>query len=110
MLRKLEQNIFPEVGRQVHAIIVYRGGILPFEGEVDRPILEGERERELLQAADALAIQVQIKSSLNENPALEFLGHEVIFKGLGDLDHPVMGLDVQLAGGHFPLKMDIFGL
>ena len=40
MLRKLKQNIFPHIGRQVHAIVHHRHLFLAFQGQMAGPIVQ----------------------------------------------------------------------
>jgi len=40
MLRKLKENIFPQMGRQVHAIIVDGHSFLAFQCQQTGPILQ----------------------------------------------------------------------
>ena len=59
MPRKLKENIFPDIRRQVHAIVNWNHAILPFQWQVAGPAVEFEAVLEGFEAADTLAFQVQ---------------------------------------------------
>src|ERR1035441_7407380 len=65
---KLEQNILPHIRRQVHTIVNRNHAIFPLQGQMTSPTVEFKTILEGLEAADALAIQVQKQSALHEQP------------------------------------------
>jgi hypothetical protein len=73
MLRKLEQNIFPYPGRQVHAIVNDRDRFLTLKGQMIRPRIQLEPIIEVLQAPYTLAPQSQAQTALHKQASLELL-------------------------------------
>ena len=57
MLRKLKENIFPHIGRQVHDIVNYGRRFLALERQMEGPGRQIQARFEGFEASDTLAVQ-----------------------------------------------------
>ena len=89
VLRKRQENIFPNVRRQVHQIVRNLDRFLPVERQVQRPVGHLQLVLERLEAAHTLAIQGQAQASLYQQPFLQFLNLQVVFQWMLNPDHLV---------------------
>ena len=105
MLRKPKENIFTQVGRQVHAIIAYSGLFLTFQRHMTRPIVQFQPVFKRFQASGALAIERDRQAADHEDAVLYLLRLQFVmqrFCGPDEFIHPVQ---IQLAGWKFSFQL-----
>lgn len=90
MLRKLKENIFPQIGRQVRAIVRDDNSVVAGQRQMAGPIVKIKRSLKWLEAADALAIQSDMEIALCEKAVIQFLNFQIVTKRLFDADDVVV--------------------
>ena len=110
MPRKLEENIFADIGRQVHAIADDGRGIFSFQRQVTYPVPDHQRVLKRLEAAHALAIERQPQLAPKQQALVEVLRLDIIAQRLRHSDHFVPRINVQFLRGQFALKREIMRL
>jgi len=95
MLRKLKENIFPNMGGQVHNIVGNRGGFLPLERHVRSEGGQFDMPDERFKTANALALQREPQAAFYQQPAFKVLHLKAIIQRLLNTNHFVAGLDIQ---------------
>lgn len=101
MLRKREQNIFPQKRRQVHDIVVHHSRILTFQRHMTRPIFQHEAPLESPQTPDTGAVERHFDPTLQQNAGPELLRLQLIPQGPVKLNHFVPQVKVQFGGPQF---------
>jgi hypothetical protein len=107
MLRKGEDNIFANIGSQVHAIVDNRHLILAFEGQVAGPMVQLQPVFVGLEAAGALALQREAQTALHEHCLFEPLSLNIVGQGAMDVNELVQGVHVEIRNREFALEMQV---
>jgi hypothetical protein len=107
MSRKLEENIFPNIRRQVHAVVNHDGAILAVQGQVAGPVFQRQVILERLEAPDALAFQDQMQTALDEQAIFQLLDLQLVLQGVADLDDLIVRINVQLLDRQAALQTNV---
>jgi hypothetical protein len=107
MSRKLEQNILPHDGRQVHAVVNDGHVILPSKGQMASPVGKFDVMLEGLQAADALAFQHQVQVAPHQQAILQPLDLQFVLQRVAEPDHLVARVNIQLGDGQTPFQAKV---
>src|SRR6266478_6611944 len=99
MLRKLEENIFPDPLRQVHAIVGDWRSILALERQVARPRIQDERIVKSFEAPDTVASQDQAQPALDKEAFFKLLNLKFVLQRLRQLNDVVLYLNIQVRDG-----------
>jgi hypothetical protein len=103
MLRKLEQNIFPDCGRQVHAIVDYWNSFFTLQRQMSRPWRQFQFVCEPLQTTYALTIKSEAQTSAHQEAVVESLNFQVVIQRLAKPDYVVVRLDIEFGDSDLPL-------
>src|SRR5581483_10547331 len=100
MLRQLQQNIIPQGGRQVHAVIDDGDRVFALQRQMGGPARQFQEVLEWFETPDALAAQGQAESALDQQAVFELLDFEVIPQRVRKLDDIVPRFDIQFPNRH----------
>jgi hypothetical protein len=101
-LRKREDNIFAEIGRQVHAVLPNHHGIVAVPRQETAVVREPDGVFEGAQAAGALTGELQFDLALHQEPFLVTFYQELVAEGACGVDEIVETFKVELIDGQFP--------
>ena len=107
MSRKLQQNIFPHIRRQVYAVVNHIDGILPLQRKVAGPVVQFELILERFEATDALAIQDQMQTALHQQAVLQLLDLQFMLQRMTDLNDLVVRVNIQLRNRQAAFQMKV---
>ena len=110
MLRKLQENIFPHIRRQVHAIVHHGGAFLALQRQVAGPVVQRQVLLERLEAADALAFQVQMQTALHQQAVVQLLDLQIVLQGRRTWITSSCGSMSSSSSGKLPSRRDIVRL
>ena len=104
---KLEQNIFPDVRRQVHAVVDHINLILTLKRQMTGPVGEFHGTLERLQATHTLTLEDQEQTTLHQQTVLQLLDLQIMLKRMADADDLVARVNVQLLNGQIAFQSEI---
>lgn len=104
MLRKLQENIFPDVGGQVDNIVGDRSGVFALEGDMGLEIRQIDRAGKGFKAAYAMALERKSKTPLDQQPTLKLLHLKIILQWLFESNDLVTRVDIQFFDRQFSRK------
>ena len=107
---KLEQNIFPHKGRQVHAVVNHGHAILTVKRQMARPVGNFDAMLKGFQAADTPAFQNQVQMTLHEQAIFQFLNLQIMLERVADPNDLVKRVNVQLPDGQAACQTDVVRL
>jgi hypothetical protein len=106
MLRKREENIFTQKGRQVHAITHYGHRFLACQRHTADPVVKPQQVAKRLQTSHTLALEGQVQRATHEEFVLQLLNLQRVSQRLLQPDEGIQRLNLQLAGRYFSFQHD----
>ena len=104
MLRKGEESIFAQIGRQVRCVLVYLHGILPFERQKAAPVAQSDSVVERLQATGTLAFELHFQRTFQQDGIAIFLSYQCVRQWAGWFDKVVQRHHVQVGQREFSIE------
>jgi hypothetical protein len=99
MLRKPEQDVFPQKWSQVHRIIVRSDRVLSIHGHKQVVGIQLQGDLEGLQAAGAFAGKNHQNASPREEGLFEALNLQVDLDGMSEMDQFVLYFEIKIRSG-----------
>ena len=109
MLRKLKENIFPDRGRQVHAIIYHRHLFLPFQGQMAGPIVQFQAGIETASDTEHIRnSRRNAQAALNQKALFQLLDLQIVIQRFVEHEsvHPRLSISSS-ATGNFAFQTDV---
>jgi hypothetical protein len=110
MSRKLEENIFPHIRRQVYAVVYHDGAILAVQRQVTGPVVQSQVILERLETPNALAFQDQMQMALDEQAVFQHLDLQLVLQRAADLNDLIVRINIQLLDRQAALQIDVMRL